>query len=246
MRQFPLHMLIPIAVATIAAGLSSCTPHDRVGDVVFLNSRGATPVDPAAVELQRRPVWVMKKRFRVVDQPERPVPQRAVKYRVLVEAPLARDAAEFATVVDAVLSSNDGWRAAGVELVAVDRDADVDIVLARPATVDHLCRPLRTGGVLSCSIYRRAVLNALRWKRGAASWGGDVDGYRSYLVNHEVGHLLGVRHQRCPEPGARAPVMMQQTKRVKPCVPNGVPTAYELGEVKPKWIRKVGGVGQDD
>ena len=43
------------------------------------------------------------------------------------------------------------------------------------------------------------------------SFNGDLDAYRSYAVNHEVGHALGMRHQPCPASGAPAPVMMQQS-----------------------------------
>ncbi len=47
--------------------------------------------------------------------------------------------------------------------------------------------------------------------RGAMSYDGDLDAYRAYAVNHEVGHALGNRHQPCPANGAPAPVMMQQS-----------------------------------
>jgi hypothetical protein len=72
----------------------------------------------------------------------------------------------------------------------------------------------------------RAVLNRWRWRVGAAAY-SRVERYRVYLVNHEVGHLLGHHHLGCPASGARAPVMMQQTKGVAPCRPNPWPRGYE-------------------
>ncbi len=58
----------------------------------------------------------------------------------------------------------------------------------------------------------RVLLNVARWVRGALSFVGDLDSYRQYLVNHEVGHALGFRaHQPCESQDGLAPVMMQQT-----------------------------------
>jgi len=44
--------------------------------------------------------------------------------------------------------------------------------------------------------------------------------YRTYLVNHEVGHAIEKReHATCSVPGSKAPVMMQQTKGTGECTP---------------------------
>jgi Protein of unknown function (DUF3152) len=58
----------------------------------------------------------------------------------------------------------------------------------------------------------RVFINESRWVRGAVPFQGDIGSYRQYLINHEVGHAIGYpKHEPCPENGALAPVMMQQT-----------------------------------
>ena len=61
------------------------------------------------------------------------------------------------------------------------------------------------------------MLNLRRWVLGAAAYGSDVAGYRTYLVNHEVGHGIGHAHAYCGGKGKAAPVMMQQTYGLKGC-----------------------------
>jgi predicted Zn-dependent protease len=43
------------------------------------------------------------------------------------------------------------------------------------------------------------------------------------MVNHEVGHYLGLGHVGCPKKGAKAPVMMQQSISLGGCVPEAWP-----------------------
>lgn len=144
-----------------------------------------------------------------------------VSYAVELEGGLPLDGAEVAAEVERVLGDPRSW--GGHEdrpaMVRVGQGpADLRVVVTSPATTDRLCAPLRTLGRLSCRTGSTAVLNADRWLTGADAYGPDLTGYRTYLVNHEVGHLLGEGHQPCPAAGAPAPVMMQQTKGVGACL----------------------------
>ncbi|CAM5782197.1 hypothetical protein CPER28S_00954 [Cellulomonas persica] len=149
---------------------------------------------------------------------------KVTRIRVEVEDGLAVDGERFAAAVMATLNDRRGWGADGsVSFERTDGDADLRVVLASPDLVDRMCAPLATGGKVSCGRNGHAVLNLLRWVEGSPAYGDDRASYRHYLVNHEVGHLLGHRHQTCPGAGRVAPLMQQQSYSVTPCTPNPWP-----------------------
>jgi hypothetical protein len=149
-----------------------------------------------------------------------------LRVAVAVEGGLRISPQRFARTVARVLRDPRGWKRAGYAFRRVGGATDIEIVLASPATTDHLCAPLATLGRYSCAQGARAVLNFRRWRRGAPSY-ASLARYRTYMINHELGHLLGRPHAFCPTAGARAPVMVQQTKGVAPCRPNPWPLAGE-------------------
>jgi hypothetical protein len=150
-------------------------------------------------------------------------PGRVVRVRVEVEGGVDVVAADFAAEVLRTLNDDRSWGHGGARSFArTAGDADVVVVLASPSTSAALCRPLVTHGRLSCRSGRRAVLTSYRWARGTPEF-DDLAQYRQYVVNHEVGHVLGHGHEQCPGAGRRAPVMQQQTKQVAPCRPNPWP-----------------------
>lgn len=157
---------------------------------------------------------------------------RIVTYTLEIERGLPIAAGDTARTVAGILADRRGWRTArGVQFVPVTARAarggakvDVRITLASPALADRLCAPLETERELSCWQRGRAVLNARRWMTGAKTYALDVEAYRIYLINHEVGHGIGRHHVGCPGAGRRAPVMVQQSKTLDGCTPWPWPT----------------------
>ena len=152
-------------------------------------------------------------------------PGAPASYVVEVEGGLGVDPQAFAREVDAVLTDSRSWGAGGRRALHRVPGGEVAfrVSLVSPRLADRLCAPLQTNGYFSCGTRGRAVLNVARWLTGADAYGGDLATYRQYLVNHEVGHLLGRGHEPCPGPGVRAPVMLQQTKGLDGCAVNSWP-----------------------
>lgn len=145
--------------------------------------------------------------------------------RIQVEQGLDVDGAKVADLVLATLNDPRSWGGDGSRTFARTdaADATFTVTIASPSTVDALCAPLDTGGLWSCGVTDHAVLNYLRWVEGSPNYGDDMAAYRQYLVNHEVGHVLGHRHEQCGATDSLAPVMVQQSGATIRCVPNGWP-----------------------
>ena len=148
----------------------------------------------------------------------------ATTFRVVIDPALDYSPLRFAMWVDSILSDGRSWIGgdeATWQRVAATADSDLEIVLGAPATVDALCAPLRTGGYFSCRNGDTVAINVERWNTATSWWPAPLEVYRTYVINHEVGHFLGHGHTSCPGAGKLADVMQQQTKTLDGCVANG-------------------------
>ncbi|MDV9190679.1 DUF3152 domain-containing protein [Streptomyces sp. SR27] len=149
------------------------------------------------------------------------------RYRVQVEDGVDLSARETAAEIQHILSHPRGWAAHGRgRFQLVSQNADFVIRIATPDTADSLCaqQGLNTHGELNCETTDGVVVNLKRWMLGSPTFAGEAAEYRHLIINHEVGHEIGIRqHMGCPGPGKPAPAMMQQIKGLNGCRSNAFP-----------------------
>jgi hypothetical protein len=152
------------------------------------------------------------------------------RFIVEVEDGIQVDGATFAGAVETTLFDPRSWgnggrysfqRVGAAEAAAGQFEFRVSLV--SPGSMETYCPGVGTGGYTSCRYGDRAVINLARWATAVPDYEGDVATYRQYVVNHEVGHVLGNGHRPCPGPGQVAPVMQQQTLGLEGCVKNAWP-----------------------
>jgi hypothetical protein len=157
------------------------------------------------------------------------------RFRVSVEKGSGADLAEFAAQVEAILGDPRSWTGGGslrLQRVGGADPADFTVHLATRVTAGQMCARggtnIRINGrpYTSCRAVGKVIINLDRWRLSAKPYVAakvPLAVYREYVINHEVGHELGRRHQGCPKAGGPAPVMVQQTLTLRGCVPYSWP-----------------------
>jgi hypothetical protein len=157
------------------------------------------------------------------------------RFRVAVEKGSGADPVEFAAEVQDILGDPRSWIGGGslrLQRVGGAEPANFTVYLATRFTAGQMCARggtnIRVGGrpYTSCRAVGKVIINLDRWRLSARPYVSakvPLAHYREYVINHEVGHELGRRHQGCPKAGGPAPVMVQQTLTLRGCVPYSWP-----------------------
>jgi peptidoglycan hydrolase-like protein with peptidoglycan-binding domain len=147
-------------------------------------------------------------------------------YEIAVTEAVSTPLDEFREKVIETLDDPRGWELGGtVDLQYVEDGGLFTVVLASPSEIEAAA-PI-CSSEWSCRVGDRSLINEDRWTGGTIGYPLPIDDYRSYVVNHEVGHWLGVGHRDCPGFDQPAPVMMQQSKSIGRCNPTIWPLPEE-------------------
>jgi hypothetical protein len=152
------------------------------------------------------------------------------RFRVAIESNIAVvHMADFDAKINATLGDPRSWIAAGryrLQQVPSSASYEFTIYLTTPTTTSRMCAPLRVRNFTSCRQGPHVVLNLARYLTSVQSYTKTsipLDTYRTYMINHEVGHALGHGHELCSAAGKLAPVMEQQTFGLHGCRANPWP-----------------------
>lgn len=145
----------------------------------------------------------------------------------------ADDAApDFRAVLADVLTDPRGWAAAGAQFDLVDESL-YRIGVAASGDMSAACAPYDSASKFACRPGTVGMINAELWETPPQWWPGDLEGYRRHAVNHELGHLLGIRaHPPCPGLGQPLPVMALPPRDTTECRSEGWPTPREADSLR--------------
>ena len=151
------------------------------------------------------------------------------------------DRVKVAQLVAEILNDARGWRKHGYvfkqitplmgSMMRNDRSSWKSVFHIRVAADSTILHECGFGG-LSCADMSMNVIyiNIDRWLHGAKASGLDLIPYRYYLVQHEIGHLLGRDHATCKCNDGECqerPIMVQATIAKDSCRPNMWPLRDE-------------------
>lgn len=127
--------------------------------------------------------------------------------------------------IKSVLEDKRGWERLGYNFFYKEKNAKFKIKIVKEEKIIKTCK----FSGLSCADTSKNIIyiNIKRWRNGSKLSKLSLDNYRTYMINHEIGHLIGRGHVKCGKSGSKIPVMVQQTLGISDCKPNPWPLYWE-------------------
>jgi len=147
-------------------------------------------------------------------------------YKTRVESTLNYDKDKFNQEVKAILDDPKGWIKLGYTFEESEKDGALLIQLTSKETISKTF-----DDTLSYYDVRNHLIciNYNNWMGNSKS-SLSLNDYKTYVINHEVGHALGYNHPKCHCEGEKGSVMMQMSKGpnfIYPCKENSLPLDNE-------------------
>lgn len=152
--------------------------------------------------------------------------EAAVTFDLALDNGLGIDGAATGKVIHQILNDSRSWAKEGYTVAEVPSGAQLHIFILPNNMVADKCHRDGLNQDGGCVEGRNIYLSAQRWAQGDESFikrGGTIEEYRIYLLNRQVGMVLGKGVSECTEAGRIAPVMQPQTESLSPCKANGWP-----------------------
>lgn len=149
------------------------------------------------------------------------------KFNIILDRSLNMNERMVVNKIMRVLNDERGWNKFGYKFTLTQVMPDFIITIARNSKIKEVCN----FDGLSCAdlTAKMIYLNYENWKYGCIKSKLSLDDYRTYMICHEVGHIIGKDHISllvCSR-GEKCPVMVQQTKGIGKCKANCWPLNYE-------------------
>ena len=148
-------------------------------------------------------------------------------YMVLIEPGINKSLQSFKKRIKKTLNDPRSWC---VYFKENETNPDFLIILANEETIRQTCRFKG----LSCADWAENIIyiNYDNWCKGSEKSGLSLEDYRTYVINHEVGHILGLHEHLKPKNGCLVPVMNQSTRGIGKGLPNMWPLKEEQSLVQ--------------
>jgi hypothetical protein len=156
-------------------------------------------------------------------------------YNVFIEKELLNYKSEFIKTVYNILNDENGWKIP-CEFIenAAENECDFDIHLITHKNIIGKCKTLYNMSCVNNLGGNKIYVNINRWVYGSVHSKLNIEQYRSYIINHEFGHLLNQNHCNPPNNAVLTPIMVQQTLGIG----NGRPNFKPLPEERAKMFKE--------